>query len=267
MMKLWGKGNKSSQKIRELEKSSATKNSDNSNKDQDEESASKCLNDDGANSINTNKPYAVVKPIIMKTGGTTNSTSERSRVNSETSSDIVSQTEIDSSTTNNVEQVQQETEVVSSSEIVATTSSRTERISSVDESKTRRKDRSRSKERDQRKSRAEESRQVCFHFDQRSSMFLFLFQKSNRKSETNRQSDRPSFRSTDERNSRSNVSKSRKRFSSFDFHLFVCLFVRSARRKFKSTRTPFSINEQIASTKIERTSTNQREAEARKKSK
>lgn len=104
MSKLWGKGNKLSHKVRELDKCSMLNSSDSSthlepetepssldyqkNNHQSHSSA-----DDSSNSINTNKPFAVVKPIILvKAGLIVAQTSERTRVESEANSSVVQQT-------------------------------------------------------------------------------------------------------------------------------------------------------------------------------
>lgn len=55
LSKMWGKGNKSSHKVRELEKCSASNGIE----------ASSTTNEENSNSINMNKPFAVVKPIML----------------------------------------------------------------------------------------------------------------------------------------------------------------------------------------------------------
>ena len=97
MSKFWGKGNKLSHKVRELDKCPMLNNSDSSTHHETEvEAASLDLQnhphshssaDEGSNSINTNKPFAVVKPIILvKSGLIVAQALERTRVNSEAAS-------------------------------------------------------------------------------------------------------------------------------------------------------------------------------------
>lgn len=104
--KLWGKGNKSSHKIRELEKS-ATKNDHETQENSTNLSSCSSSNDgklpidDNSNSINT-KPLAVVKPIVMmKSGVVVSVATDRTRVTSEASSSTTTTTKQKSSTSNN----------------------------------------------------------------------------------------------------------------------------------------------------------------------
>ena len=126
MSKLWGKGNKLSHKVRELDKCPMLNSSDSSthhDAETEPSSSQDCQNthqshssaDESSNSINTNKPFAVVKPIILvKSGLIVAPTSERTRVESEAKSSTVAQTnQIKNATTS-----------------VSSTSTRTERSSS-----------------------------------------------------------------------------------------------------------------------------------------
>ncbi|CAF3172330.1 unnamed protein product [Rotaria socialis] len=110
LSKLWGKGNKLSHKVRELDKSTGNNSSDlliptdNDHKQLTEFSdiTSTCSSttdpksnlEDNSNSINSSKPLAVVKPIVVvKSGLIISSSTDRTRVNTEASSTIVTQTD------------------------------------------------------------------------------------------------------------------------------------------------------------------------------
>ena len=97
MSKFWGKGTKLSHKVRELDKCPMLNSSDSSTHHETEAEAasldwqnhphSHSSADEGSNSINTNKPFAVVKPIILvKSGLIVAQAPERTRVNSEATS-------------------------------------------------------------------------------------------------------------------------------------------------------------------------------------
>ncbi|CAF4476952.1 unnamed protein product, partial [Rotaria magnacalcarata] len=118
LSKLWGKGNKLSHKVRELDKSTVNNSSDllipndNDHKQLTEFSdiISTCSSttdpksnlEDNSNSINSSKPLAVVKPIVVvKSGLIISSSTDRTRVNTEASSTIVTQT--DQTTTTGIE--------------------------------------------------------------------------------------------------------------------------------------------------------------------
>jgi hypothetical protein len=106
LSKLWGKGNKLSHKVRELDKSTITNSSDSSiHNDNDQQvdnhnnlssysSANdpKASTEDSSNSINSSKPLAVVKPIVvLKSGLIVAHATDRTRVNSEASSTTITQ--------------------------------------------------------------------------------------------------------------------------------------------------------------------------------
>ena len=100
LSKLWGKGNKSSLKIRELDKSTISNSTAVTSNQNDNHSSYSSANDpklptdDNSNSVNSTKPLAVVKPIVVIKSdfGITTST-DRTPVNSEISSIDVIQTE------------------------------------------------------------------------------------------------------------------------------------------------------------------------------
>ncbi|CAF4605992.1 unnamed protein product [Rotaria sp. Silwood1] len=108
LSKLWGKGNKLSHKVRELDKSTINNSSDSSIHIDNEQKqigensnnllASSSMNDpkssteDSSNSINSSKPLAVVKPIVVvKSGLIISSSTDRTRINSEASSTTITQ--------------------------------------------------------------------------------------------------------------------------------------------------------------------------------
>lgn len=93
--KLWGKGSKSSHKVRELEKTSTRSDHDSQTNPSSQTSSNdgKLSTDDNSNNINS-KPLAVVKPIVMvKSGTVVSSAADRTRVDSEASSSITQPTE------------------------------------------------------------------------------------------------------------------------------------------------------------------------------
>lgn len=93
--KLWGKGSKSSHKVRELEKTSTRSDHDSQTNPSSQTSSNdgKLSTDDNSNNINS-KPLAVVKPIVMvKSGTVVSSAADRTRVDSEASSSITQATE------------------------------------------------------------------------------------------------------------------------------------------------------------------------------
>ena len=97
LSKLWGKGNKSSHKVRELEKSTTNISNDHDQQQLNDHLSSysstndqKSTSEDNSNSINS-KPLAVVKPIVL--AKSTSSGSDRARINSETSSVTITQTD------------------------------------------------------------------------------------------------------------------------------------------------------------------------------
>ncbi|CAF1412778.1 unnamed protein product [Rotaria sordida] len=108
LSKLWGKGNKLSHKVRELDKNTINNNNDLSIHNDNEQkqlgdnsnnlSSYSSTNDlkssieDSSNSINSSKPLAVVKPIVVvKTGRIVSSSIDRTRVNSAASSTNITQ--------------------------------------------------------------------------------------------------------------------------------------------------------------------------------
>ncbi|CAF3183154.1 unnamed protein product [Rotaria sp. Silwood2] len=113
LSKLWGKGNKLSHKVRELDKSTISNSSDSFVHNDNEQKqlgenpnnhlAYSSTNDpkssieDSSNSINSSKPLAVVKPIVVKSGLIVSSSTDRTRLNSEASSTTI--TQIDEITT------------------------------------------------------------------------------------------------------------------------------------------------------------------------
>lgn len=154
LSKMWGKGNKSSHKVRELEKSSSHLN-DSFN----EKLSNSSTMDENSNSINMNKPLAVVKPIILgKSDVVSPSTSsERTHQNSETSFTTVppvNETPSTTATTVN------EPSSASSNINVDDRSNKKKKSHSNGDSKKKKKSRSRSKERD----RLHHHRHVGNHF-------------------------------------------------------------------------------------------------------
>lgn len=114
LSKLWGKGNKSSHKVRELEKSTNNIGNDSSIHNDNVQQQltgnvnnlslhsstndTKSSTEDNSNSINISKPLAVVKPIVvLKSGLVVAHATDRTRINSEVASTTV--TEIDETAT------------------------------------------------------------------------------------------------------------------------------------------------------------------------
>ena len=151
LSKLWGKGNKSSHKVRELEKSTTNTSTDSSiHNDQDPQQCidplssnndSKSTIEDNSNSINS-KPLAVVKPIVMVKSGLT--ALSNSRVNSETSS-----TQIDEATASTTERTSSLITAVSPDE----KSSKKKKSHKHENSKKKKTTKDKSRERDRSKDR------------------------------------------------------------------------------------------------------------------
>ncbi|CAF1219451.1 unnamed protein product [Adineta steineri] len=162
LSKLWGKGNKSSHKVRELEKSTINNNSDsllhNNGQQQLVDNSNnlslysstndtKSATEDSSNSINS-KPLAVVKPIVVvKSGLNGTSATDRTRINSETSSATIIQTNETRASTVTGKQ--------SSSTTTDQTSNKKKKNHKNDDSKKKKTTKDKSKERDRSNHRHE----------------------------------------------------------------------------------------------------------------
>ncbi|UJR29109.1 hypothetical protein I4U23_010323 [Adineta vaga] len=156
LSKLWGKGNKSSHKVRELEKTTTNNSSDSlTHHDNDQQvtdnsnnlssypttNDSKSSTEDNSNSINSSKPLAVVKPIVVvKSGLIVSHAVDRTYVNSEAPSPNSNQID-ETATTSTVSERQSTT-------TTKETSNKKKKHHKNDDSKKKKSTRDKSSERD-----------------------------------------------------------------------------------------------------------------------